>query len=167
MPPPGARRSPSRPALLAAAALAATACAARPARLGTLQALDGALRAGRDVRAVISYAGCTGAPDPAGGPGPAGPEVVGGTVIDRFEWFGAGTAGNARPYLAASATQLVSHPRHGPVLNYVRLRFQEDGTVEVTARYLRPPALEVLMDQTWRCPLSPAPGQGAVALFAR
>jgi hypothetical protein len=47
------------------------------------------------------------------------------------------------------------------------MRFQEDGTVEVTARDLRPPALEVVMDQTWRCPLSPAAGQGAVALFAR
>ncbi len=87
-------------------------------------------------------------------------------AVTAFERFAAGTVGNAAPYLATSATQLIAHTRHGTVVNYVRLRVEASGKVEVTARYLRPPAMEVVMDETFTCAIDGGADTGGVAFFA-
>lgn len=155
-------------AFLALGGLALAGCAGLraghgPALLRSEPELEAALGAGRAVRVVIRYARCT--LRGADGERP-GPDVTGGMTVTAFERFAAGTVGNAAPYLATSATQLIAHPRHGNVVNYVRLRIEASGKVEVTARYLRPPAMEVVMDETFTCAIDGGAGAGGVAFFA-
>ncbi len=145
-------RRPSHPlaALTALATLPLLACAHAPRRLESPAALLAALEAGAQVHAVVRYARCglsvEGRPQPA-------PDVVGGLSVVAFEHFSRGVVRNERAYTAVSETRLIVHPRHGPVQNYARLRIYEDGEVEVTAKYLKPPALEVVMDETFTCRL--------------
>ena len=151
-----------RPAATAALALLA-ACAAGPRRLPSTAALREALEAGRPVRVVVRYAGCVLRGE--GGTERPGPDVVGGMTVSAFERFAPGVAGNERAYLATSASQLIGHRRYGQVVNYVRLRVEDGGAVEVTARYLRPPGLEVVMDETFVCPLDDG-GRGGVTFYS-
>jgi len=152
--------------LLALVLAGCAGLAARPAPrlLPSAAAVGAALAEGREVKAVLRYARCTllgedGAERP-------GPDVTGGMTIAAFERFAAGTVGNAGAYLATSQSQLIGHPRHGHVVNYVRLRIEDGGRVGVTARYLRPPALEVVMDETFTCAVDEGSGKGGAAFYA-
>jgi hypothetical protein len=62
---------------------------------------------------------------------------------------------------------LISHPRYGYVLNYVKLRIADDDTVEIIARYLKPGTYEVVMDETFRGALSDGKTEKGVACFVK
>lgn len=139
-----------RRSLALLAALPVLACAHSPQRLHDPGALLAALEAGGEVRAVVRYGRCALAE--AGRERP-GPDVTGGLTVTAFEHFARGTIGNERAYTATSASQLIVHPRHGPVVNYARLRVYQDGEVEVGVKYLAPPDLRPVMEETFRCRL--------------
>lgn len=144
--------------LLPLAVLLLTACAHTPRPLPRHADLLTALEQGRAVRAVVHYARCQlfvdGKEEPS-------VDAVGGLQVAAFEHFAKGVVRNDRAYTAISETRTIVHPRYGAVSNYARLRLYEDGEVEVTAKYLKPPALEVVMDETFKCRLG-----DAVQLFA-
>ncbi|MFQ3586528.1 MAG: hypothetical protein SNJ74_12270 [Fimbriimonadaceae bacterium] len=145
--------------LIGALALAEAA----PRRLSDYRALVAALTQGRSVRVVVDYAKTAVAAEGRESPGPP---AVGGMKFDPWEKFGRGLLGNDREYVAASHTVLIGHPRHGHVLNYVRVRVYEDGTVEILARYLSPTTYEVVMEQVYRGAISRGADDRAVSIFA-
>ena len=62
------------------------------------------------------------------------PDAVGGMPLGVFEYFAAGAVGNPEGYLVASHTQLIRHPRHGYVLNYVKVSVYDSGRVRIVAQ---------------------------------
>lgn len=130
------------------------ACAhGAPRRLASPQALLAALEDGRAVHVTVRYARCVLVED--GQERPA-PDAIGGFTVAAFEHFARGVVRNERAYTALSETRLIVHPRHGPVQNYARLRVHEDGDVEVGVKYLAPPDLRPVMEETFRCRLGEA-----------
>jgi len=150
-------------ALTAAALLASATASAEPARLQSAAEILGALTSGRQVRAVLRYKNMTLVND-KGQPETA-PDAVGGMPLDTFEYFAAGAVGNPEGYLAASHTQLIHHPRHGYVLNYVKVSVYDSGRVKIVAQYLAPGTYEVKMNETFSTDIATGAGKGAAAFF--
>jgi hypothetical protein len=96
----------------------------------------------------------------------AAPDAVGGMPLDTFEYFTAGAIGNPEGYLAASHAQLIRHPRHGYVINYVKVSVFDSGRVRILAQYLTPGTHDVRMDETFSTDIATAAGKGAAAFFA-
>ena len=150
-------------AFFALFSLAASLGAAPPEPLRTFDAFLRALEAGRTVRAVIHYARCRLVID---GKDEKAPDAVGGMDFRTFEYFAAGSVRNPRGFVSTSETVLISHPRYGYVQNYVKVRVYEDHTVEITARYLDPKTLKIVMDETFYGSIDDGRNGGGVALFA-
>lgn len=151
------------PAFFALFSMAASLGAAPPEPLRTFDAFLRALESGRTVRAVIHYARCRLVID---GKDEKAPDAVGGMDFRTFEYFAAGSVGNPRGFVSTSETVLISHPRYGYVQNYVKVRVYEDHTVEITARYLDPKTLKIVMDETFHGSIDDGRNGGGVALFA-
>jgi hypothetical protein len=115
------------------------------------------------VRVVLHYKGMA-LVDGTGQPQPS-PDAVGAMNLDTFEYFAAGAVGNKKGYLAASHTQLIRHPRHGHVLNYVKLSVYDSGEVRIVAQYLSPTTYEVKMDETFTTLIANGANKGAAAFF--
>jgi len=142
----------------AALCLALAACATAPRRIVSSGQLLTALEEGRQVRAVILYGRCKMMID---GKGQIAPDSMGGITVQSFEHFASGVTGNELAYTAISSTRLLVHSKYGPVEDYVRMRIGFDGEIEVAAKYLKLPAREVVMEETFHCRV----GEG-VRLFA-
>jgi hypothetical protein len=148
---------------LLAASLALGILAAPPQRLATYDDLMSAALQGRQIRAVIDYSKTVMVID---GKEEKAPAAIGGMTFMNWEQFAPGVVRNKLAYLVSSETHLISHPRHGHVFNYVRLRIYSDGKVEITAQYLKNGALEIVMDETFKGSLSSGKDSHGVSLFA-
>jgi hypothetical protein len=124
----------------------ASTLSSQPVRCASFDELLSSLKDGWTVRTTIEYAKCRLVIDSVE---QKSPEAVGGMSIDTYEYFGRGVVRNVKAYLATSETHLISHPRYGYVLNYVRLRIYEDDAVEIVARYLNPTTYAIVMDETF------------------
>jgi hypothetical protein len=122
-----------------------------------------ALNNGAEVRAVIRYAQCKLIADSVE---IKAPDAVGGLSLSTFEYFAKMSVRNPRSFVSSSQTVLISHPRYGTVLNYVRLKIFEDGNVEITARYLSPTSYQIVMDETFYGGISSGGDEKAVSLYA-
>ncbi len=131
-----------------ALALALGGCATAPRRLLSSSQLMTALQEGRQVRAVILYGRCKMMID---GKGQISPDATGGITVQAFEHFGSGVTGNEPSYTAVASTRVLIHSKYGPVYDYVRLKIGYDGEIEVAAKYLKPPSLEVIMEESFHC----------------
>ncbi len=136
---------------------------AETGRLGGFPELLAALESGRSVRAVIHYGRCRLVTD---GKETKAPDAIGGMDLRTFEYFAAGSAGNAKAFIAASESVLISHPRFGVVRNSVKVRVFEDGAAEITARYLDPKSFKTVMDETFFGRIDGGRDGGAVCFFA-
>jgi hypothetical protein len=132
-------------------------------RLLSFDDLLSALANGKNVRVVIHYAKCQLVIDSVE---QKAPDAIGGMDLSTFEYFAPGVVHPTKGYLASSKAVLIHHPRHGYVQNYVRLRAYDDGTVEITARYLVPGTMEVVMDETFHGRLSAGNDDEGVSFFA-
>ncbi|MCU0453343.1 MAG: hypothetical protein MUE68_06765 [Bacteroidetes bacterium] len=141
---------------------ASTSVMAQPARCTSFDELLTSLKEGWTVRTTIEYAKCRLVIDSVEH---QSPEAIGGMSIETYEYFGRGVVRNVKAYLATSETHVISHPRHGYVLNYVRLRIYEDDAVEITARYLNPTTYAVVMDETFFGSISTGTDGNGVHLY--
>lgn len=111
------------------------------------------LNSGGVVRVVLDYAKCQ--LQAADGSSTAGPNAIGGMALETWEYFAKGAVGNPRAYVSASESKLVGRKKQDGtfvhVLNYVKVRYYDDNTVEVNAQYLVPTTYEVKMDETFIC----------------
>jgi hypothetical protein len=135
---------------------------AAPKRVSNFDQLYKGATAGKTIRAVVHYAQTVLTIDGKEEPAPA---AVGGMTFNTWEYFPAGMVRNKLPYLVSSETHLIAHPSYGHVFNYVRLRIYSDGSVEITAQYLKPTTYEVVMNETFRGNISNGKDKNGVNLF--
>mgnify|MGYP001358383284 CR=1 FL=1 len=132
-------------------------------RLNDYAAMSRALDSGQSVRIVVQYAKTKLVIE---GKEEEAPNAVGGMVVLAWERFERGVVRNAKAYVSTSETVLIAHPSYGYVQNYVRFRLYEDNTVQITARYLKPNTLEVVMDETFEGRISNGKDKEGVSVFA-
>lgn len=151
--------------ILALAVLATICCStdawARPKQLTNAPAILAALKAGVEVQAVFHYKDMK--LTDSEGKEAAAPDATGGMTLDTWEYFAAGVVGNPVGYLAASSAHLIRHPRHGYVINYVKVSVYDDGKVKIVAQYVTPTTYEVKMDETFTTVVSD--GKNAAGAF--
>ena len=133
-------------------------------RLENFEALMAALKQGESVRVVIDYGRCRLMMD--GKPADA-PKAIGGMAIEVFEYFAPKAVGNPKAFVVFSETSLINHPKRGFVQNYVKFKVREDDSVEVTAQYIKPVTMRIVMDETFTSVIDDAKNQGAVSFFAQ
>lgn len=121
-----------------------------------------ALISGKEVRVIIDYAKCELIID---GEKIDSPEAIGGMDIKTFEYFAPMSVKNEKAFISTSENVLISHPGYGYVFNHVKLRFYDDNSVEITARYLHPVSYEIKMDETFSSFINSGENNGAVDLF--
>lgn len=147
---------------LIAGALLMLVCTAHSQTLVTeFASLMTALEEGKEVRAILHYAQCRLVVD---GKETKSPDAIGGMSFGTFEYFAAGAIGNSKAYVTTSETVLISHPRHGYVYNYVKLKVYEDNAVDIVARYLNPSTFQIVMDEIFYAQMSSA-SENRGALF--
>jgi len=163
--PGAAQTAAGSPALPAKAGMACCSGSCRteagPVQITGFDRLLEVITAGGRVRAVFRYAKCrlvmesdtTDAPD-----------AIGGMELGTFEYFAPQAVGNPQAFVSASQTSLIAR-RKGHVYNYVKLRLRQDGRAEITARYLEPPKLKVVMDELFLGELNDGLNQGGVYLY--
>ena len=121
-----------------------------------------ALRNGFEVRAVIEYAQCKLIADSVE---TKSPDAIGGLSLSTFEYFAIMSVRNPKAFVSSSQTVLISHPRYGHVLNYVKLKIYDDNNVDIVARYLSPTTYQIVMDETFYGSISSGNDNKAVYLF--
>ncbi|MBS1718931.1 MAG: hypothetical protein JST35_00625 [Armatimonadetes bacterium] len=151
-----------RPAALLPFALLTSLAYAGPKRITTFADMMKSLESDSNVRVVFHYAKLKLTSE--GKEVPA-PDAIGGMTLDNWEYFAPGVVRNKLGYLATSQTVLIAHPGYGTVLNYVRVRINSDGTVQVTARYYDPTTYKVVMDETFNGAISNGKDANGVSLF--
>ncbi|TAE79362.1 MAG: hypothetical protein EAY81_11350 [Bacteroidetes bacterium] len=104
------------------------------------------LKAGKAVNVVLHYGKCTLVSE---GDTLKSPAAIGGMPLMPYEYFPAKLFGNPLAFIACSETVLISHRKYRYVNNYVKLKILENNQVEITARYLLPKSLKVVMDETF------------------
>ncbi|MGD9345127.1 MAG: hypothetical protein PVH84_04645 [Candidatus Aminicenantes bacterium] len=122
-----------------------------------------ALESGERVKAVFHYKDCRLTID--GEDIEKVPDAVGGMAVDTFEYFGPGAIGNEKAYIASSHTVLIHHPRHGYVLNYVKVSIFEDNTVKVSAKYVTPDTYETRMDEVFSTEIHNGKNSGGARFY--
>ena len=149
---------------LAALVMSSSLLFAQPRQLGTFSELVEALNGGWRVRAVIDYAKCKLLVD---GEEQESPAMIGGMDFSSYEYYAPDSTANIRAYLVASETVLINLPSRGYIYNYVKLNVYDDNTVTITARYLNPQSLEILMDETFHGSISNGEDENGIRFFAQ
>jgi hypothetical protein len=121
-----------------------------------------ALKEGRQIHVVIHYAKCKLLVDSTE---EESPNAIGGMQLKTWEYFAQNVIGNPKAFVISSETVLISHWKRGYVYNYVKIKLNEDNKVEVTARYLLPSTLEVVMNETFYGEISNGNDNNAIFLF--
>jgi len=137
---------------------------AQTQQLKDFNQLFNSLKSGETVRAIIHYELCRLVID---GKEEVAPNAIGGMDLNTFEYFAKGSVRIDNAFISVSETVLISHPRYGYVLNYVKLRIYEDDNVEIVARYLDPKTYEVKMDETFYTRINNGNNSGALFLYVK
>lgn len=133
------------------------------------QHLMNALQSGKEVSTVIYYGKCD--LYSKGVKEEKSPNAIGGLKLNTYEYFDSSMfRGKVPSFVTTSETVLINHPRYGYVFNYVKIKIKMDGSVEITARYLREKKLsskyKVLMDETFKGKMNDGMNDGAIFLYA-
>ena len=136
----------------------------QPRQLTRFSDLLQVLRAGNEVRVVIDYEKCSLVIDTVEAKSPA---AIGGMSLGTFEYFAPMAIRNPKAFVTSSQTVLISHPRYGYVLNYVKMKIIENDSVEVTARYLNPVNYQIVMDEIFYGAISKGEDGRGIRLFVR
>jgi len=137
---------------------------AAPKRLENFTKLMNALKSGESVNLVIDYGKCKLMID---GKEEAAPKAIGGVTLSPWEYFAPGVINNKLAYVVGSETHLISSQKYKFVYNYVRTRIYEDGSVEITARYMTTNDYTIVMDETFKGFLSNGKDENAVSAFIK
>jgi hypothetical protein len=137
---------------------------AQTTRLTNFDQLMQSLNSGEKVRVVIHFGLCQWAlsqnkQTPT-------PKAVTGMDIDTYEYFPAGAVHNSKAFVVFSNTKLIQNPiGKGFVLNYGKVRINEDNTVQVTAKYLHAKNHKELMSEVFVGKLNDGNNNEGINLF--
>ncbi len=136
----------------------------QPTRITNFDDLMTSLNSGERVRVVIHYALCKWSPDQAE-QSPI-PDAIAGMDIDTYEYFAPEAVHNKSAFMVFANSKLIQNPiGKGFVFNYGKVRINADNTVQVTAKYIHPKSLKVLMDESFRCKMNDGTNGEGVSLF--
>ena len=138
-------------------------------QLNNFEQLMTALKAGKEVRAVIYYGKCDLYNE--GKKEDKSPDAIGGMKFDTYEYFDSSVfKGKIPSFVTTSQTVLINHPKYGYVFNYVKIKIRIDGSVEISARYLKQKKFssryKVVMDETFKGKINDGSNDGAVVFYA-
>jgi hypothetical protein len=137
---------------------------AQPVRIKNFKDLVASLSAGERIRVVIHYAKCKLSME--GSQQSPAPDAIAGMDIDTFEYFAPGAAHNVKAFLVFSEMKMIQNPiGKGFVYNYGKVRINEDNSVIVSAKYVNPKNLKVVMDESFSCILNDGTNEGGIDLF--
>lgn len=123
-----------------------------------------ALNKGKDVKAIIHYAKCKLVIDSVE---TEAPDAIGGMLLNTFEYFAKMSINNPNAFVTSSETVLITHRKRGFVYNYVKIKIFDNNKVEITAKYLLPNTLEVVMDETFYTEINDGINNQGVFLYAK
>ena len=149
--------------------LTITSTAFSQTQLKSFEELMTALKAGKNVKAVIHYAKCKLFSD--GVEEPESPNAIGGMKFDTCEYFDTSVFKGKRPsFVSTSETVLINHRFYGYVNNYVKIRVNIDSSVEITAQYLKnrkfSSKYKVVMDETFKGTINDGSNDAGIFLYA-
>jgi hypothetical protein len=138
-------------------------------QLKSFDELMTALKAGKNVKAVIYYAKCKLFSD--GVEETEVPNAIGGMSFTTYEYFDTSVFKGKRPsFVTTSETVLINHRFYGYVNNYVKLRVNIDNSIEITAQYLKnrkfSAKYKVVMDETFKGAINDGSNDGGIYLYA-
>ncbi|HAP01361.1 MAG TPA: hypothetical protein DCQ93_05485 [Bacteroidetes bacterium] len=138
-------------------------------QLKNFDQLMNALKAGKDVRAVIHYGKCELYSE--GVKEDKSPDAIGGMKFDTYEYFDSSVfKGKIPSFVTTSQTVLINHPKYGYVFNYVKIKIRIDGSVEISARYLKQKKFssryKVVMDETFKGKINDGSNDGAIFFYS-
>lgn len=137
---------------------------AQPVRIKSFKDLEASLNNGERVRVVIHYAQCKLSTD--GSQQSPAPDAITGMDIDTFEYFAPGAAHNLKAFLVFSQMKMIQNPiGKGFVYNYGKVRINDDNSVIVSAKYINPKNLKVVMDESFSGILNDGTNGGGIDLF--
>ncbi len=140
---------------------------ANPTLLPNFDSLLGALRSGRVVKGVYTYAKCTLRPEDPNTPATPAPNAIGGNTFQTWEYFAPYLMGNPNGFLSTSETVFVSHKRYGYINNYGRTKITDNNTVEILIDYLDPKTFDVKMHEIIDCQISNGHDGHGAAFYAQ
>ena len=137
---------------------------AQTTRLSTFDELMQSLNSGEHVRVVIQYGLCQWAPSE--NKQTPTPNAVTGMDIDTYEYFPVGAVHNKSAFVVFSDSKLIQNPiGKGYVLNYGKVRINDDNTVQVTAKYIQPKNHKELMSEVFIGKLNDGYNKEGINLF--
>ncbi len=137
---------------------------AQTTRLSNFDELMQSLNSGEHVRVVIEYGHCQWAPTE--NKQTPTPKVVTGMDIDTYEYFAVGVVHNINAFVVFSNSKLIQNPAgKGFVLNYGKVRINDDNTVQVTAKYIQPKNHKELMSEVFLGKLNDGLNNEGINLF--
>jgi len=137
---------------------------AQTIRLTSFDQLMQSLNSGEQVRVVIHYGQCQWAPTE--NKQTPTPKAVTGMVIDTYEYFPSGAIHNKNSFVVFSNSKLIKNPiGKGYVLNYGKVRINDDNTVQITAKYIKPGNFKELMSEVFVGKLNDGNNNEGINLF--
>jgi hypothetical protein len=138
-------------------------------QLKSFDELMTALKAGKNVKAVIYYGKCKLFSE--GVEEAESPNAIGGMNFDTYEYFDSSVFKGKRPsFVTTSETILINHRFYGYVNNYVKIKINIDNTVEITAQYLKnrkfSAKYKVVMDETFKGAINDGTNDAGIYLYA-
>ncbi len=130
-------------------------------KLESFSALYDNLTTGENVTAVIEYGKASLISDSGKS---KSIDAIGGMKLLPFEYFPKMSVRNEKAFIACSESVLISHPRYGFVINFVKIRFYDDDSVEIIAKYLDPLTYSIKMEELFKTRINNKTG-GAVILY--
>ena len=138
-------------------------------QLKSFDELMTALKAGKNVKAVIYYGKCKLFSE--GVEEAESPNAIGGMNFDTYEYFDSSVFKGKRPsFVTTSETILINHRFYGYVNNYVKIKINIDNTVEIKAQYLKnrkfSAKYKVVMDETFKGAINDGTNDAGIYLYA-
>lgn len=136
----------------------------KPVLLKNFNEVLSSLKSGEKVKIVIHYAKCKLNIE---GKDTLAPDAIGGMDINAFEYFAPKSVKNDKAFISTSQSVLIYHPKRGHLLNYVKVKLDEDNKINILAQYLDVKTYEVKMNETFISALAESEaGTGGVYFYS-